>query len=126
MDIPTVRESFSLPFRGGAIWCEQMDCLGADTALIRDKFRTDMQRILRPSTSSRIMLALHETSLDPESAKNMVEQLLSPATRIQMLAVVGADRTAEKLIKTEVKRHPPKCAIRFFDDYEPAKEWLIP
>lgn len=126
MKIPMIRESFSLPYNNGEIWCEQMDCLGNDSALIVDKFDRDAMQIARPSTSARIILALHETVLDAQTTSYMVARLVKSSASLQMVAIVGADAQTTRLLKNELRQFPKKCAVAFFPDYEPAKKWLIP
>ena len=55
------KQSFELSFRGGSIWCEHLDGMGAMEAEVIHKLRADARSFARPSVSARMIVNLDET-----------------------------------------------------------------
>ncbi len=115
------KKSFSLPFHGGEIWCEHLDSLYDERALLIDKFQQDLIAISKPSTSSFIAINLEETNVDRALIDFIADTLSSLNKRIQKVVFVG--------LNSEMKRYVNKLKINFLvtclDDFEKAKEWLV-
>ena len=120
-----IRESFSLPFRGGEIWCEHLDGLGSRMDAIEEKFNRDLRVLLRPSTSALVALDLQGTQLDQRAAGLIIEKLAA-GPKVRRLAIIGASRTVEHYLRASLKKEKPRFAVQFVDGFERGKEWLIP
>jgi len=121
-----IRESFSLPFRGGEIWCEHLDGLSDRLDIVEEKFNRDLRAILRPSTSALIALDIYGTRLDQRVAGLIIEKLAAAGPKVRRMAIIGASRAVSRILKDSLKRERPRFAVRFVDGFELGKEWLIP
>lgn len=121
-----IRESFALPYHGGAIWCEHLDGLANRLDIVEEKFLRDMQTILRPSSPARIALGLYGTDIDQRIADLIIAQFTAARSRVQRVAVIGANRAVTRRLQVSLKRECPQFAVHFTDDFEKGKEWLIP
>lgn len=92
------KKSFELNYHGGSIWCEHLDSMGDLEEEVIGKFWEDCGAFGRPSVSSYMIVNLDETAV---------------TERI-------AERRRFDRIGTE-----SGAVIRYFADYEKAKEWLL-
>jgi len=111
------KKSFELNYGGGTLWAEHLDGLGTDEGEALYKLEGDSRTFLRPSSSSFMIVNLDETVLTPVLAERLVS-LLS-RRRFMKVAFVGVPWQKTRLIMGI------SAAVRFFDDYERAKQWTI-
>ena len=130
MNIPAkeklvIRNSFSLPYRGGEIFGIELDALSIYRDIVQKKFLHDMETVRRPSTSSKIGINLLQTEIDETLAQCITSQLaLVNKTGMRVAFVV--DRHGERLLRSALNNSQASFCRNFFRSYEAAKEWLIP
>ena len=115
------KKSFSLYYNGGEIWCEHLDSMCSERELVLEKFNSDLKVIARPSTSSYIAVNLDETEVDAELLDHIINSLQGLDKQLRKLAIVGLSSK----MKRHIKSKDSNFAIRCFDDFEKAKEWLV-
>ena len=114
------KKSFSLPYHGGEIWCEHLDGMTAELAV--SKLEGDLAQLTRPSTSTRIALNVQETPIEP----SLIDAISSAffLKRPTRVAFVGVDAKNRRRFQRELEG--AAFPMAFFDDFEEAKQWLIP
>ena len=118
------KRSFALPYRGGMIWCEHLDALGDSTELALDKLRLDRERFQRPSSPSSIAIVLNETIQCEALLAAIADALLQTDKVFLRVCVIGADRKARRTLQASLVGKG--FALSFLEDFEAAKEWLMP
>ena len=117
------KRSFELNYGGGTIWCEHLDGMGDLELEVIDKFKADLPKLQRPSVSSRMIIDLDETVITENIKNVIVNGLCDGSKQFKKIAFVGVD------IKHRAKFgaiHARNGAIvKFLDDYEKAKEWVL-
>ncbi len=116
------KKSFSLSFHGGEIWVEHLDAMGSEIQLMLQKFNEDMIQIKKPFTSSFMAVNLDETKVNEAVLKLILEQLSSLKTPLRKVVLVGLNLRMKRYIKRQKLPFLAAC----IDDFEKAKEWLIP
>ena len=120
-----VRKSFKLAFRGGEIWCEELDSLYDYTDLLRKKFNEDMKEMCRPSNSAFIAVNLNQTFADENLCNYLADAFAEIKRPLKRLAFAGISKKCRKWMGTAFNNHSIKFEYDFFEDFEKAKEWLI-
>lgn len=121
---PIIRDSIVLPYGGGMIWCEELDGLGRNAALVREKFDREMAIAARPSSPGWIALHLEGTHVDAAMAAHMAQTLASMGSAVQRVAVIGPKGLAKMRVKRAFTDANGRFALAFFTDYEEGKRWL--
>ena len=117
------KQSFELSFRGGSIWCEHLDGMGAMEAEVIRKLHADARSFARPSVSARMIVNLDETVVTEAMAAEIAACITGCGKHFARIAFVG--------LNWKVKRHIvvllQGCGaqIAFLHDYERAKEWVM-
>ncbi|MGN0641866.1 MAG: hypothetical protein ACI4JJ_01850 [Huintestinicola sp.] len=117
------KKSFSMYFGGGEIWFEHLDGIYEYTDLAIEKLEKDSHTFKRPSMPSLIAINIDETDADDALINAVCDKLLHSGKRFTRVVFVGADRAAQKKIKSVLEGAP--FALKFINDFEKAKEWLI-
>lgn len=118
-----MKKSFELHYNGGTIWCEHLDGMKNLEQEVIDKFNGDLPELLRPSVSSCMIINLDETVIT-EGIEHAIEAGLSEGKkRFKKIAFVGVDRKHQIKLITGLSRSG--AAVKFLDDYEKAKEWVL-
>ena len=86
------KQSFELSFRGGSIWCEHLDGMGAMEAEVIHKLRADARSFARPSVSARMIVNLDETVVTDAIAACVAECIGGCGKRFARIAFVGLNR----------------------------------
>lgn len=118
------KKSFSLFYNGGEIWCEHLDALYQSTELLKQKFYEDLKEIKRPSTSSVIAINLDQTEVTEEILELIVGSLCKLEKPIKKIVFIGLNSSMKRYIRKTAKT--TNILLTCIDDYEKAKEWLIP
>ncbi|MGN1121281.1 MAG: hypothetical protein ACI4RV_02865 [Eubacteriales bacterium] len=125
-ELPGVKkQSFVLPFGGGEIWFEHLDGIYQFTELALAKLQADSRTFLLPSKPSQIGFVLSETQVTPTLAASIAALLCDPAKkRFTRVCFIGADGAARRILRRALGN---SCgfAVRFADDFEKGKQWLI-
>lgn len=118
------KKSFSLPFNGGEIFCEHLDGLNNNISATLEKFKGDIKIIKRPSTSAFLAINLDETEIEETLFNAITDFLSSVEKKFRKVAFIGAS----KKYKKEFSRKLDGCGFEFafIDDFQKAKEWLLP
>jgi len=118
------KKSFSLFYHGGEIWCEHLDALGWHTELLKQKFAEDLKIIKRPSTSSYVAINMDQTEVSEEILELIINSLCRLDRPLKKVVFIGLNSAMKRYIMKNTKT----LNILFLctDDYEKAKEWLIP
>ncbi len=121
-----VRESFSMAYKGGEIWFEQLDALSVHTDIVMEKFSRDLLFMKRPSLTGLIAVNINETLINEDMAEIIIREFIH-ITKIRKIVFVGAAKETKKFMKHILKREiiNIKFIYTFIDDYEKAKEWLV-
>lgn len=120
------KQSFALPFRGGMIWCEHLDSLFSRGDLAIAKLERDQPSFLRPSGASQMALAVAQTDVSDALLDAIAQALTQPCKRFQRVAVVGMNRRCQRALERRLRKQGAAFALYFTEDFEQAKEWLIP
>lgn len=124
--LPGVRkQSFSLPYRNGEIWFEHLDGMYQFSGRALEKLMYDSRVFLLPSKPACIGFVLNETEITDALISRIASLLCQTHKRFARVCFIGADRkTKKKLQRALAGKQPFETA--FIDDFECAKEWLIP
>lgn len=117
------KQSFELSFRGGSIWCEHLDGMGAMEAEVIHKLRADARSFARPSVSARMIVNLDETVVTDAITACVAACIIGCGKRFARIAFVGLGRREQKQIAALL--HGCGARIAFLSDYERAKEWVM-
>ena len=117
------KQSFELSFRGGSIWCEHLDGMGAMEAEVIRKLHADARSFARPSVSARMIVNLDETVVTDAIAACVAECIGGCGKRFARIAFVGLNRKVKKHIVALLQGCGAQIA--FLYDYERAKEWVM-
>lgn len=116
------KKSFELNFNGGTIWCEHLDAMGPYEDEVISKFLHDKASFLRPSVSSSMIINLDKTDLTQKIVDTIVTNLIECKKILRKIAFVGVDKCWQKQLKLI---YGNGRVIKFFVDYEKAKEWVL-
>ena len=86
------KQSFELSFRGGSIWCEHLDGMGAMEAEVIHKLRADARSFARPSVSARMIVNLDETVVTDAITACVAACITGCGKRFARIAFVGLGR----------------------------------
>lgn len=117
------KKSFSMFFGGGEIWFEHIDGLGKCTDIAAEKLVNDSKQFCRPSLPSLIAINVDETFVTDELVYLISDKLLRSGKQFTRTAVVGADKYTRRRLEEALRGAP--FALKFFGDFEKAKQWLI-
>ena len=117
------KKSFLLFYAGGEIWCEHLDALYDKKELVLKKFKSDLDVIKKPSTTSHIIVILDETDVDSDILQVILDELSSIGKPIRKVAFVGLTVKNKRYIKSSA--NPLDFAVQCIDDLEKAKEWVL-
>ena len=116
------KKSFELNFNGGTIWCEHLDGMGTSEAEVIAKFNEDKREFSRPSVSSFMIIDLDKTDITGQIVTMITDTILESDKLFRKIAFVGVERHWHKQLGGVMQK---RIAVRFIDDYEKAKEWVI-
>ena len=116
------KKSFELNYNGGTIWCEHLDGMGTLEDEVIAKFNEDKKLFSRPSVSSFMIIDLDETDITEHIVNTIVDAILESNKVFKKIAFVGVEKHWHKQLGTIKQKG---IAVRFIDDYEKAKEWVI-
>ena len=117
------KNSFSLYFGGGEIWCEHLDSLCDRKDLFFEKFDNDLKTIKRPSASSYLAVIVDETDIDREMIDYLLDTFISLDKPLKKIAFIGLDNKWNKYINK--KNKGTYILMKSISDLEEAKNWLI-
>ncbi len=117
------KNSFSLFFNGGEIWCEHLDSLYKEKELLKQKFNQDLVQISRPSTSSFIVVDLDESEVDIEILELIINSFVMLKKTLRKVVFVGLSARMKRYINKRNK--DTSFTMTCIDDFEKAKEWLV-
>ena len=114
-----------LYYNGGSIWCEHLDSMGNYKEEVMKKFLEDCKLFSKPSMTSFMIINLDKTNIDIDIISCITNAIINSNKRYMKIAFVGVKKQKERLgfydIQTKLG-----CMIKFFDDYEKAKQWVLP
>lgn len=119
------KKSFELYFNSGSIWCEHLDGMGELKEQVIEKFTYDKKIFCRPSMTSFLIINLDETVIDTDIISCIVETITGSQKRFMKIAFVGVKKVADKNDFRAIS-YIKGCPIEFFDDFEKAKQWVLP
>jgi hypothetical protein len=121
-----IRESFSMAFKGGEIWFEQLDALSDHIDIVMDKFRRNLTTIKRPSLTGFIAINVNETLINEQMAEEIIRGFIE-IPKIRKVVFIGVTKEIKKIIKQLLILDSTrvKFVYTFIEDYEKAKEWLV-
>ncbi|MBR4576313.1 MAG: hypothetical protein IKO25_03845 [Clostridia bacterium] len=117
------KKSFELHYNGGTIWCEHLDGMKNREQEVIVKFNGNLPELLRPSVSSCMIINLDETVITEDIEQAIVDGLNKGKKRFKKISLVGVDRKHQIKFITGLSR--TGAAVKFLDDYEKAKEWVL-
>ncbi|MGN0686542.1 MAG: hypothetical protein ACI4KA_00380 [Oscillospiraceae bacterium] len=118
------KKSFELFYNGGSIWCEHLDAMGCCADEVKDKFLNDYKTFSKPSMTSFMIINLDNTELFDDVISCITDTIIHSAKRYVKIAFVGIKKSKRSAFRT-IQRLKG-CAVNFFDDYEKAKQWILP
>ena len=116
------KKSFELNYNGGTIWCEHLDAMGSYEDEVIGKFLNDKASFSRPSVSSSIIINLDKTDITEKMIDTIVSIFAESKKRFRKIAFVGVGKRYRRKF---MSIQESGCVIKFFEDYEKAKEWVI-
>jgi len=91
--------------------------------------KAEEEFILKSSGTNnrRIWIDLYDTTIDDEVAEALIQHLNVIRHKIFNLCLVGCSKSAQRIIKKKFKQAKMDLykSIRYFDDPEIAKQWLL-
>lgn len=120
-----IRQSFSLFYAGGEIFCEELDALSIYTDIVQDKFSKDLEQISRPSCPCFIAVNLTDTLVDEATAKVIVDGLIGVEKPLKRIAFIGLDGHTRRILNAMRKEKSCPFSYAYFNGTEDAKRWLI-
>ena len=117
------KRSFELFYNGGSIWCEHLDGMGAYEDEVIAKFSGDKSSFLRPSGSAFMIVNLDKTDITKRITEMIVTTIMESGKVFRKIAFVGVSSRQQKLFMAIKSKG---IAVSFLNDYEKAKEWLLP
>lgn len=117
------KKSFSMFFGGGEIWFEHLDGIYDKTNLAVEKLENDYLEFKRPSLPSLIAFNIDETVVDDILISSISDKLMNGQKRFTRVAFIGAEKNVERKLKKTL--FGAEFALKFTDDFEKAKEWLV-
>lgn len=118
------KKSFLLPFGGGEIWFEHLDGIYGNEALVLKKLAGDRPTFCRPSYPSIVGFVVNETSVTDAIVDAIVDALLRSGKYFLRVCFIGTDKRTERALQYAL--YGGSFAVTFINDFEKAKEWLIP
>ena len=118
------KSSFELYYNGGSIWCEHLDGMGKYAEKVKEKFWGDFKTLSKPSMTSFIIINLDKTILDNDLVSWIADTIIQSSKRFMKIAFVGVQHSKRAALRKI--QYNKGCAVSFFDDYERAKQWLLP
>lgn len=119
------KKSFELYFNGGSIWCEHLDGMGDLKDKVIEKFLGDKKCFCRPSMTSFMIINIDETVIDTDIISCITETIIGSQKRFMKIAFVGVGKIADRN-DLRVIAKAKSCAVEFFNDFEKAKQWVLP
>ncbi len=93
------------------------------TDIAVQKLENDFPSFKKPSSPSLFAVNLDETVIDDKLIQALADKLVHGGKRFTRVAVVGADAVSRRKLKKAL------CgggfALKFINDFEKAKEWLV-
>lgn len=118
------KKSFVLPYRGGEIWFEHLDCIYNNEGLVLRKLESDVRLFTRPSSTSYICFVFDETIVTNQILTAVRNSILDSTKHFMKIAFSGLDKNSQRKFSYELSDKGFK--IGFFKGLEDAKEWLLP
>lgn len=123
-ELPGVKKkSFAMYFGGGEIWFEHLDGIYEYTDIALQKLENDYPTFRKPSAPSLIAVNLDETLINDKLIQALADKLAGGGKLFTRVAIVGADGGTKRKLKKAL------CgggfALKFINDFEKAKEWLV-
>ena len=118
------KKSFTLPYNGGEIWFEHLDGMYDYEKLVLKKLEADICFFTRPSSTSYICFAFHETTVTDRIYNAVSDAILKNNKRFMKIAMSGLDKRNKNRFRHELTGKG--FAIGFVDGLEDAKMWLLP
>jgi hypothetical protein len=116
---------FSIPVYSGEIWISDLSGLGSDENTARKLLIESEAHIRKPANSLRVALDVFDTNLTGDLVRIMANSLISMQKNIKKLAIKGASRIGKFHLRRYLKRANVEIPIKYFEDYEELKKWLI-
>ncbi|SFB66670.1 hypothetical protein [Ruminococcus albus] len=117
------KKSFELNYNGGTIWCEHLDGMGGYEDEVIEKLLGDKKAFSRPSSSAFMIINLDKTEITERITETIFSAFENSGKVFRKIAFVGVGSR----LRREIKALKAKCiAVETFDDYEKAKDWLLP
>lgn len=119
------KRSFELFYNGGSLWSEHLDGMGSLKEQVIEKFLSDKKTFCRPSMTSFMIINLDETDFDADIISCITETIIGSEKRFMKIAFVGVKKAFDRndFMKISAAKG---CPVKFFDDYEKAKQWVLP
>jgi hypothetical protein len=116
-------------YRGGELHPLKYGSLFSDKARLLAVMKAEEEFILNSqgAYNRRIWIDLYETKLDAESMAALVRHIAAIRKKVCKLCFVGCSNTDKRKIKQLMVKDQMELAdrIRFFEDPEEAKKWLV-
>ena len=119
------KKSFELYYNGGSIWCEHLDGMGCFKEKVIEKFLDDCPKFSKPSMTSFMIINLDRTELDEEIISCIVKAITETDKCFMKIAFVGVEGFFNRRAFREIGKMKG-CGVKFLDDYEKAKQWVLP
>lgn len=116
-------------YRGGELHPLHYGSCHGDHERLFGVMRAEEDFILKASGqhNRRIWIDLYETELDSTVAEALARHIEAIEPKIFRLCLVGCDARGRRRLSAKLKERLPALAgqVRFFDDPEEAKQWLV-
>ncbi|MGN0637367.1 MAG: hypothetical protein ACI4J0_03255 [Huintestinicola sp.] len=119
------KKSFELYFNGGSIWAEHLDGMGDMKDKVIEKFLSDKKSFCRPSMTSFVIVNLDQTEIDDDIISCIYDTFVNSQKRFMKIAFVGIKKIGDRNYLRDISRKKG-CPVEFFDDFEKAKQWVLP
>ena len=84
----------------------------------------DFKNFNRPSMTSFVIINLDETMVDNDIISCITDTIIQSQKRYMKIAFVGVQKPEQAAFRKI--QYQKECVVNFFDDYEKAKQWVLP
>jgi len=118
---------FPYPYKGGELFGLHLGSFGIDEDGLISRMKAEEIFFIQQNRSIGLWIDFYETSLTDRVISNFMEFLQHIGTRVLKLGLVGCSTKDQRRINRQIKEsgHFENLPVRYFNDPEDAKTWLV-
>ena len=118
---------FPYPYKGGELFGLHLGSFGIDEDGLISRMKAEAIFFIQQNRSIGLWIDFYETSLTDRVISNFMEFLQHIGNRVLKLGLVGCSTKNQRRINRQIKEsgHFETLPVRYFNDPEDAKTWLV-